>query len=117
MKKYLSLKHLVGLLALITVFGMQSFQNAKDKVAKAEAEEMVWFLANDPENTDIVCEDNSNFQTNNGTTVQPSGCQEDLTFCCAKGYPLSDCDEISPGVFQLKANPLETPTILRYNPQ
>jgi len=115
MTKYLSMKYLVGVFALLAVLGMQSFQKAQEKQAKAETEEMIWFPASSTGQQN--CEQPNAFDTDNGTAVRPEGCEEEFSHCCAKGYPISDCDEIAPGVYQLKSSPANPGVVIRYNPQ
>ncbi|WP_164123143.1 MULTISPECIES: hypothetical protein [Sphingobacterium] len=114
MKKYLSKTYLVGVIALTLAFGLQSFQKAQVNKKAETTQTMVWFPASSQNQTN--CEETNSFDLDNGTTVKPDGCEETHSYCCAQGYPISDCDEIAPGVYQLKASPLNPGLVIRYNP-
>ncbi|ERJ60030.1 hypothetical protein [Sphingobacterium paucimobilis] len=114
MKKYLSKTYLVGVIALTLAFGLQSFQKAQVNEKAANTEEMVWFPANNPELLPETCDRNA-FNTSNGTTVEPALCTPLKEYCCAIGYPISECDEIAPGVYQLKSSVTHLGQVIKFD--
>lgn len=114
MKKYLSKTYLVGVIALTLAFGLQSFQKAQVSKKAETTQTMVWFPASSQNQTNC---NPANFDTDNGRTTNSVLCNEGITYCCAIGYPIEECNHLGDGLYELRSDATSTGVVLKYDPE